>query len=45
MEARIQATLLEARETIRKRMEAEARAIQAVAEGKAEAADQAKVPK
>lgn len=41
----IQATLSDARETIRRRMETEARAVKAVAEGRAEAVDPAKVPK
>lgn len=44
-DGRIRSTLLDARETIRKRMEAEAQAAKAVAEGKAEPIDQAKVPK
>lgn len=45
IDGRIQATLLDARETIRRRMEAEALAVKAVAEGRAEAVDEAKVPK
>ena len=45
IDVRIQATLNDARETIRRRMESEAQAIKAVAEGKAVPIDQAKVPK
>lgn len=45
MEGRIQATLLDARETIRKRMEVEAQAVKAVAAGQAVAVDQVTEPK
>lgn len=45
VDGRIQATLNDARETIRRRMESEAQAVKAVAEGKALPIDQAKVPK
>ncbi len=44
-EGRIQATLQEARETVRKRMEAEAQAVRAVAEGKALPADPVPAPR
>ena len=45
IDGRIEATLIEARETIRKRMEAEAQAAKAVAAGRAKALDQAGKPK
>jgi PBP1b-binding outer membrane lipoprotein LpoB len=44
MDGRIQATLLDAQEAIRKRMEAEAQAVKAVAAGRAEAADRPTAP-
>jgi len=44
MDGRIQAKLLDAREAIRRRMEAESRAVEAVAAGRAEAADRPVAP-